>query len=165
MELAIYFEGLIISQNTNKTVRNLMGLSSRKRKSSGQGLVEFALVIIVLFMVIFGALVLGQLFHTRVVLNNAAREGARYLSIHPTDNQASFAGTKAAAVLEATNSGVGVTDSDVTVGPGCNVDPITNFCESGSPVEVKVATTVTLAWQWLFPSSIALEGSATMIVQ
>lgn len=141
-----------------------MKLRSDYPKMIGQGLIEFALVLIILIMIIYGALVLGQLFHTRIVLNNAAREGVRYLSLHPTDNKMNYVGTKAAAVLEATNSGVLVTSADVSVAD-CNEDAISGYCESGFPVEVKVGMAVDLAWQWLFPSSIALEGEAKMIVQ
>ena len=139
------------------------------KKNSGQGLLEFAIVVLLLFMVIFGALVIGQIFHAKVVLNNAAREGVRYLSLHPMDNISSFSGTKTATVLEATNSGVILDTSDVTISAsgtpiGCNVDVITGFCESGYQVEVTVGSTFTLAWEWLFPSTISIEGSASMMV-
>ena len=133
------------------------------KNNQGQGLLEFAIVILLLFMVIYGALVIGQIFHAKVVLNNAAREGARYLSLHPMDNIGSFNGTKAAVLLEATNSGVIIDANDVTV-PGCNVDAISGFCESGFPVLVRVGTTFNLAWDWLFPSTIVIEGSARMMV-
>ena len=133
------------------------------RNNSGQGLLEFAIVIMLLFTVIFGALVIGQIFHAKVILNNAAREGVRYLSLHPTDNVGSYSGTKAAAIREAKNSGVVITSSDVMV-PECNIDEISGSCESGFPVQVRASTTFNLAWNWLFPSSILIEGAAGMMV-
>ncbi|MCH7664287.1 MAG: pilus assembly protein [Chloroflexi bacterium] len=133
------------------------------KNNQGQGLLEFAIVILLLFMVIYGALVIGQIFHAKVVLNNAAREGVRYLSLHPADNIGSFSGTKAAAVLEATNSGVVLDASNVTV-PDCIEDDFSGFCESGSPVLVMVGTTFNLAWDWLFPSTITIQGEARMMV-
>jgi Flp pilus assembly protein TadG len=133
------------------------------RNNSGQGLVEFAIVIVLLFTVIFGALMIGQIFHAKVVLNNAAREGARYLSLHPTDNGNAYSGTIAATLQEAQNSGVVITSSDVTV-PSCNVDEISGYCESGFPVQVRASTTFTMAWDWLFPSSILIDGAARMMV-
>ena len=135
----------------------------RLNNNSGQGLLEFAIVIPLLFMVIFGALVIGQIFHAKVVLNNAAREGARYLSLHPTDNIGGFIGTKAAVILEATNSGVVITPSDVTV-PSCNIDVLSGFCRAGFPVLVIVGINFNLAWDWLFPSTILIKGEAQMMI-
>ena len=134
----------------------------RQNNNNGQGVLEFAIVIPLLFMVIFGALVIGQIFHAKVVLNNAAREGVRYLTLHPTDNIGSFSGTKAAVLLEATNSGVVLTASDVTV-PGC-IEDASGFCESGNPVLVRVGMTFNLAWDWLFPSTIEIQGEAQMMI-
>jgi Flp pilus assembly protein TadG len=116
-----------------------------------------------LFTVLFGALMIGQIFHAKVVLNNAAREGARYLSLHPTDNGNAYSGTKAAAMKEAQNSGVVITSSDVRVDPDCNVD-FSGYCESGFPVQVRASKTIILAWEWLFPGSILIEGAAWMMV-
>ncbi len=117
-------------------------------------------------MVTYGALVIGQVFHVKTVLNNAAREGARYLSLHPTDNTLSYSGTKAAAMLESKNSGVALANSDITVSPpwGCRVDEITGFCEAGFPVAVQVGTTYGLAWEWLFASTVLLVSEAQMMV-
>lgn len=131
--------------------------------SRGQSLLEFAIVVIVLFIAIYGVLVLGQVFHVKVVLNNAAREGVRFLSLHPMENTTSFAGTKAAAVAEAQNSGVVLSVSDVNV-PMCNIDEITGFCESGFPVEVRVSTSFELAWEWLFPKVVQIESVAKMMI-
>lgn len=139
-----------------------MSPENSAKNMAGQGLVEFALVVIFLFTVIFGVLVLAQLFHTRVVLNNSAREGVRYLSLHPTDNTVGYVGTKAAAVAEAKNSGVGITASDVIV--TCFVEVSTGFCQSGIQAQVRVGKAITLSWQWLFPGEIPLEGQATMMV-
>lgn len=133
------------------------------RNNKGQGLVEFAIVITFLFTAIFGALMLSQIFHAKVVLNNAAREGVRYLSLHPTDNIGAFSGTKAAAIREAQNSGVVITSADVSV-PDCNIDEISGFCKSGFPVQVRTSINFIFAWDWLFPNSFLVEGVAGMIV-
>lgn len=133
------------------------------KNNKGQGLIEFAIVIMLLFTVMFGALMIAQVFHAKVVLNNAAREGVRYLSLHPTDNVGAFSGTKAAALQEAENSGVVITSSDVTV-PNCNIDELSGYCESGFPVQVRTSMTFRLAWDWLLPSSFLVEGAAWMMV-
>jgi PKD repeat protein len=51
--------------------------------SRGQSLVEFALVLPVLLLLVLMALDFGRVFLGWVVLNNAARIGAQYASLHP----------------------------------------------------------------------------------
>ena len=48
------------------------------RRVSGQALVEFALALPVLLLLIFGVLEFGRAFQTKLVMENAAREGANY---------------------------------------------------------------------------------------
>lgn len=48
----------------------------------GQGLVEFALVIPVFLVMMFGVLDFGRVIWARNSLENAAREGARYAIVH-----------------------------------------------------------------------------------
>ncbi len=52
----------------------------------GQELVEFALTFPVLFMLLMGILDMGRATFYNSVLYNAAREGARYASIYPSDD-------------------------------------------------------------------------------
>jgi hypothetical protein len=54
---------------------------------SGQGLVELALVIPVLVIIVVGALDLGRVFFSVITVTNVAREGARYLTLHPDDRR------------------------------------------------------------------------------
>jgi hypothetical protein len=56
----------------------LAGLSRAVRKERGQAIVEFALVSMVFFMLVFGIIDFGRLFHSWVTVQHAAREGARY---------------------------------------------------------------------------------------
>jgi hypothetical protein len=48
----------------------------------GQGLVEFALVLPIFLLVIFGIIDIGRVIWATDNITNAAREGARYASIH-----------------------------------------------------------------------------------
>ena len=54
----------------------------RRRKEDGQYTVEFALVLPILILLIFGMLDFGWLFYNKIEVNNASREGARYAVIH-----------------------------------------------------------------------------------
>jgi Flp pilus assembly protein TadG len=54
------------------------------RRISGQALVETALVGIILAVLMAGALDLGRLFYTALVVENMAGEGARYGGMYPS---------------------------------------------------------------------------------
>jgi len=59
-------------------------LASRS-KESGQGLVEFAMVLVIMMILLAGVVDLGRAFFTFLSLRDAAQEGAVYASINPTD--------------------------------------------------------------------------------
>jgi Flp pilus assembly protein TadG len=52
------------------------------RKAKGQALVEFALVIPIFLALLFGVIDLGRVIWANDSLASAAREGARYASVH-----------------------------------------------------------------------------------
>ena len=56
----------------------LVRLRLRARGEGGQTIVEFALVAMVFFMLVFGIIDFSRLFHAWVTVEHAAREGARY---------------------------------------------------------------------------------------
>ena len=58
---------------------------SSARRSSGQGLVEFALILPVLLLLILGIVEFGYAFTVYTGMFNAAREGARYGVVNPSD--------------------------------------------------------------------------------
>jgi len=51
----------------------------------GQNLIEFALIVPVLILLVFGIVDLGRVFYSSIALENAAREAARYLAANPVD--------------------------------------------------------------------------------
>jgi hypothetical protein len=57
-----------------------MVAGDQKSKQSGQGLLEFVLILPVLVLIMFGALDLGRAFFVTINLQNAAREGARMVA-------------------------------------------------------------------------------------
>jgi Flp pilus assembly protein TadG len=64
--------------------QNLPASNSMKHQA-GQELVEFAIILPLLLLLVFGAVDLGRLFHAYITISNAAREGARYGIIYPED--------------------------------------------------------------------------------
>ena len=61
--------------------------SKRSERSRGAAVVEFALVLPLLMMVVFGAIQFGTLFNRQQGLHAAAREGARLAAL-PSSTQA-----------------------------------------------------------------------------
>jgi TadE-like protein len=58
----------------------------RRRRSRGQALVEFSLVLPVFIFVLLGIFDFGRIVWARNSLENAAREGARYAIVHGDSN-------------------------------------------------------------------------------
>jgi hypothetical protein len=52
------------------------------RSFAGQALVEFALIAPIFFLVLFSIIEFGRYVYNVEILNNAAREGARYAIVH-----------------------------------------------------------------------------------
>ncbi|MFW6136380.1 MAG: TadE/TadG family type IV pilus assembly protein [Chloroflexota bacterium] len=59
--------------------------AGHNRHPAGQSLVEFALILPILILIVLGIVDFGHAFATRANLVNAAREGARYGMVNPTD--------------------------------------------------------------------------------
>ncbi len=58
--------------------------TSELERQAGQSLVEFALGLLVLVLVVMGIVDFSRMVFARNALANAARESARYVSVHPT---------------------------------------------------------------------------------
>lgn len=55
------------------------------RDEKGQSMVEFALVLPVLILVVFGIIDFGWLFFNKLAIENGAREGARYAAVQAAE--------------------------------------------------------------------------------
>ena len=121
------------------------------QRPRGQALVEFALLLPLLLLLILGAMDIGRMFYTKIVITNAAREGANYLAynIDKTDE------AKRAARNEANSSNV---DSDSLV------IITTIFTPTGGEktVGVEVTTTVDLVFGNFLQSLGLLSGPVTL---
>ena len=103
-----------------------LGLQRIAKRAHGQAMVEFALVIPVMLLLVFGVVEFGRAYYTYSALTNAARKGARYGSLHPTDT----AGIQNRAIQTAT--GVSLTAGEITV--VCSPS-----CAGGNPLRVQIA--------------------------
>lgn len=78
------------------------------RRQAGQSLAEFAVILLVLMLIVFGIVDLSRAVYIQSVVANAAREGARYGIVHPGD----MGGIRAAVL----NLAAGVDPSQLTIG-------------------------------------------------
>ena len=132
------------------------------KQPRGQGLVEFAILLLFLILLAFGIMDFARVFHTSVVLQNAAREGARYLTRHPDDTPG-FTGTKNAAVNEAQSAGIIITSTNVTA--SCTDINLNTYCDGGSPAVVTVSFTFRTFMGSLFSvSNFPVTRSVQMVV-
>jgi len=135
---------------------------SIQKRENGQNLVEFALILPMLLFVVFGVLDLGRIFFATINLTNAAREGVRYLTLHPDDVDISFGGSKGVAVDEAIYGGIPISVGDVSV-TCTNVVDDADSCDSGTPATVSVEYDFNSVLGWITPT-IHLSRSATMVI-
>jgi Flp pilus assembly protein TadG len=124
----------------------------------GQDLAEFAIVLPLLFLVVFGVLDLGRVFHAAITITNAAREGARYAMAYLSDADDIRAITRG----EAQNSGIDLSTSiiDISCPEGsCGQG-------SGKPIRVTVQYDFTfMLIGFVFPNpNWTITRSAEMIV-
>jgi len=135
---------------------------TRPHSEKGQGLIEIAIVIPFLIMVVIGVLDLGRMYFTVIIINNAAREGTRYLIQHPDDKENFFANTKAVAAQEAQGTIVSLDTSDVEVTMCFDEAPTDDgACDRETPARV----TVTYSFDpILWPSTLTFHRSVEMMV-
>jgi Flp pilus assembly protein TadG len=130
-----------------------------RRDPAGQEAVEFALLLPLLLLILFGILDLGRLFHAAITITNAAREGARYGIEHPADT----GDIEAAVQAEAAGTGIDLTDTAISdIAVSC---PDGGACSSGLPLRVDVAYTLQLIVPGILGrSEVLVESYAEMMI-
>jgi hypothetical protein len=124
------------------------------RVHRGQAIIEFVFVLPILLLLVMGALEFGRAYIAKIVITNAAREGAYYLSYHPDEPEEAIQ----AAIDEADSSGITLNEDNISILPvGC--------CTPGSYAEVLIAYDIELDIFQFLLGPIELTSSARMVVQ
>lgn len=127
------------------------------RDQRGAAAVEFALVLLPFFLLVFGAVDFGWAINRDVLINNAAREGAREGSLNPN----------AAAVSGVVRSSLPAGDAAAaTVTVGCR-KPSGATCSSlaaAVPGDT-VIVTVTLPHGWITPVGEMVDPGGTTLTK
>src|SRR5262245_53512231 len=110
--------------------RRFFSPRSGRQTMTGQAIVEFSIVSIAFFLMVFGTIDFGRAIYMYSQLHNAVREGARYGKMNPTDST----GIKGRVTDYA--SSFDIASDDITV-------DCTGGCSSGS-TDVKVSASASL---------------------
>jgi Flp pilus assembly protein TadG len=134
----------------------------RLNGSEGQALIEFALILPLFLLLLFGMIDFGRAYSASVTLTNAAREGARYGVIQPANTSG--------IVSRVQNTAGPYNDSNLTVAPSCSPS-----CSSGNDVIVQttyqfsfitpLAAIANFVSGGALPSTLSLKSSANMRIE
>jgi Flp pilus assembly protein TadG len=128
-----------------------------RKRQQGQTLVEFALVMPILILILFGILEFGRIFFSYIVITNAAREGARAGAVGKPDAEI------ITTVFDASPLPQRDTKLQVT-----KVDPGQGYRTPGIPLTVEVSYNVDLItplFAEILPNPMTLKTQAVMRVE
>jgi len=152
---------------------DIVGRLRRRQRhlSRGQSLVEFAIILPIMFVFLAAIIDLGRVFYATVTLNNAAREGAFQAADDPTSFQAGQpCNTSTNLVvcrvqLESKDSGISIAATDIAL--SCNIGGCPE--QAGSTVTVEVSgqfQLVTPLLSFIFGGqTIPMEAQSTAQLQ
>ncbi len=157
-------EGALVTRFT--VIRRSLGArTSRDRDQQGAVVVEFALVVPILLLLVFGIFEFGFMLNRDMIIGNASRDGARIASLN-----GSGAEIRTAITNELAASGIRTNASDIKIdctlpsGIPCNASTdavYTAKAESGSTAIIKV----TYTYNWITPLASSLFGDDTILMQ
>jgi len=154
--------------------------SLRYSLKRGQELVEFAFVFLVLVLFIFGAVDLGRVFYTAIVVSNSAREGARYGIVYglelddltdtlvlspklPIEDRG--LDIKNAVKREAQGAQITIQDADIDIVCIATLPDTPGDCEQGKPLRVTVTHNFTPFLTWILGQpTLAIRRAVEMMI-
>jgi Flp pilus assembly protein TadG len=134
---------------------------SRRPRSRGQSLVEFALVLPVFLMILSGIMDMGFLLYSRMTVINAAREGARVATIMTEESGAAIGNAITGQVNGAAN-GLTVTTCAHLVGSGCGA---LGGADAGDSFKVTVTHTYHPFFPLLIGTTIPISSTVQMVFE
>lgn len=102
------------------------------RDERGAAVVEFAIVLPILVLFIFGIVEFGRAYNARIELTSAVREGARAVALGGD------------AVTATKNGAPGLTSSQITV-------TTTTTCPAGAPAGTNASVSASYPFQYVIP--------------
>ena len=144
--------------------RNRFGRATRRsRDHHGAVAVEFALVMPILFMIVFGILEFGYMMNRDMIVGNASRDGARVASLNGT-----YTEIRSAITSELAASGIPTTSPKTTItidctkadGTACNATS-SSYDTLAQPGATAIIT-VRYVHSWITPGLAFLGDTVTL---
>lgn len=129
------------------------------QRDRGAAAVELALVLPVLMLLVMGIIHFGMAYNRQISLSGGAREGARWLALHSTDQAGATAKT-----IYAGPEGPALVAADVVVcaGPAGGTCTVGASCAPGLTVKVLASQPMKLSIPFGPQASITLTGRGVM---
>jgi competence protein ComGC len=127
------------------------------KRQKGQTLVELALVLPIIILILFGILEFGRIFHSYIVITNAAREGVRLGAVGKPDEEI-ISRIRETAPLYEVDTRLQVT----------RLEPDESARTSGLPMTVEITYDVELVtplFSSVLPNPVTLKSKAVMRVE
>lgn len=132
----------------------MIGLFQLKKNQRGQSIVEFALIMPLIILILFGIFEFGRIFYSYIVITNSAREGARIGAVGKPDDEI-IARIRETAPLPQADMKLSVT----------KLEPSQDQRKSGLPLTVEVTYNVDLItplFSDILPNPVILKSQAVM---
>lgn len=126
------------------------------KKENGQAMVELALVLPILILVFCGIIDFGWAYINKISVNNAAREGARYASIHY--HEAGWK-TNCFTVVNESTGLINLKVSEVVFDDTTKVGAVTVKIDTKAPVLTGVTSTI------IGSTEFSLKAESTMRIE
>ena len=171
------------SASSRRPVGARTALGHLRRGDAGAAAVEFALIVPILLILVFGIIDFGLAMYSQTMVGNAAREGVRTASLEGTQLNAEFAVSQALTGIIGTKPLVVTDPSAVAYGfqVKCTIANgtwCTGWSANGggttpAPQGATVSVTITYSYKWLtpiqivkgIPSSLKITRTSTMVVE
>jgi hypothetical protein len=148
-------------------------MSRRSRRSRGQALAEFALIVPIFLLIVFAIIDLGRYVFTANALSNSAREAARTGSVGTRPSECAGMTREACAGAIATSHAWGLPAESLETPvvtcerwTGGGLGPAPGSCRSGDLLTVSVSTDFSfltpLAGQFVGPFRVTGASSVTV---
>lgn len=135
----------------------MMWLQKLRKNQQGQSMVELALILPIIIIILFGILEFGRIFHSYIIITNAAREGARVAVVGKPDSEIT-ARIREAAPLPQADTKLHIT----------KLEPNQTARTPGLPLTVEVTYDIDLVtplFSDILPNPMTLTAQATMRIE
>jgi Flp pilus assembly protein TadG len=158
----------VLSRSVRPLSWYVQRLYQRLHRPNGTAIVEFALILPLLLVLVFGAINFGALMYDQSVITNAAREGARWAAVHSSAaTGASCTNSFSSAPLDPCQVAYSYAHNRLISFNGLRSPQVSFVAESGFGTGAPQAVTVTYSYKgvgWFFGEKSLSTYSQTSVM-